>query len=348
MVDQGFNSRSSEFVVVFLIQNYLKAIPLLENELFINIILFLLGFLFLTVGADTLVRGASRLAARFKIPHVIIGLTVVALGTSLPELVVSLIANFQDEVGSNIAIGNIVGSNIANLALILGVCGVLTAIPVERNLIRLEYPLLMAVSILFVALAWDGEINRVEGIILLMGIIGFTIYSYLAVRGQSEEEGLDDIDIADDSKLSMDILLVALGTAGLVLGANWLVDSATFLARTFGVSELVIGLTLVAIGTSLPELATTSVSLIRGQDDIAVGNIVGSNLYNIMLIGGLNSIIKPIQSPESMRWLDYPVMLGMTLLVFLLIIPKPHRVTRWQGLLLLALYFSYSAWVFIA
>jgi len=317
---------------------------LLENQLLVNIVFFLLGFLFLTGGAEFLVRGASRFAVRFKIPHVIIGLTIVALGTSLPELIVTLIANFQNEVGSNIAIGNIVGSNIANLALVLGVCGILASIPVERNLIRLEYPLLMAVSIIFVVMAWDLEIGRVEGIILTFGIIGFTYYSYAAVR--SKEDEIEELPGSADSKLTTDVILIAVGIVGLVLGARWLVDSATFLARTFGVSELVIGLTLVAIGTSLPELATTSISLLRGQDDIAVGNIVGSNLYNIMLIGGLNAIIKPIASPESMRWLDYPVMLGMTLLVFLLILPKPHQVARWQGILLLTLYFGYSAWLF--
>jgi cation:H+ antiporter len=324
-----------------------------------EIIFFILGFVFLTGGAELLVRGGSRLAVRFDVSPVVVGLTIVAFGTSLPELLVSLLANIQGNGGSQIAIGNIVGSNIANLALILGVAGVLAALPVERHLMRREYPILIGVSALFVVMAWSGSIGRVEGVLLMIGLGVFTYYSYSATRmpgvlGIPEgPEALDvaeaiDIDIAQPSQHPwIDGVLVVAGVITLVVGAKWLVDSAQVIARAMGVSELVIGLTLVALGTSLPELATSVVAVLRKEGDIAVGNVVGSNLFNMLFIGGLSATVRPLSVPLHMRWFDFPIMLGVTLLVYLLIWVKPSlKLARWQGAMLLFVYAGYVFWLF--
>lgn len=368
------------------------------NTLTFNIILFLFGFALLTGGADFLVRGASRLAVRLNVPLVVIGLTVVAFGTSLPELVVSLIANLQGGSRANLAIGNVVGSNIANLALILGVVAVLRALPVDRQLLLREYPLMIGVSLLFTGMAWDGQIVQWEGILLFAGLLGFIYWSYVGGRALAEEKqsealefiggdadsGADSSQISDDgsgqatradsalarsrarianaarspllpsaisglfrSLLLRDIGMVVLGISVLVLGADWLVDSATFIATYFGVSELVIGLSLVALGTSLPELAASVVAILYRRGDIALGNLVGSNLFNMLAIVGITAGVRPLPAPLSMRCVDFPVMLAIAILPFLLVLPRPHVVKRWKGALMLTLYFSYTIGIYV-
>jgi cation:H+ antiporter len=329
---------------------------MLSNPLLVDIIFFILGFVLLTGGAEFLIRGASRIAARFNVSNVVIGLTIVAFGTSLPELLVSVVANLSSESGSEIAIGNIVGSNIANLGLILGLAGLVAAIPVEAHLIRREFPLLLFVSVLFAALTWDGSLGRIEGIILIVGLFAFTYSSYTSQRttGHSDPAqatatgpSVKATVTAASGSMVINLLLVLIGLGALLLGADWLVNSASSLARAIGVSELVIGLTLVAVGTSLPELATTVVAVLRKEGDIAVGNVVGSNLFNMLFIGGLSGLIKPLPVPVAMRFTDFPVMLGISLLAYLLAVRKPHRIVRWQGTLLLILYLLYSAWLFL-
>ena len=324
------------------------------NELLLQVVLFLIGFVFLTGGAELLVRGASRLAASLKVPPVVIGLTIVAFGTSLPELLVSLLANLQGNGGSDIAIGNIVGSNIANLLLILGIATVMAVIPVERHLLRREYLILLVVSFVFVLMVWNGVIHRWEGVLLMLGLVGFTYYSYSADRA-SVKEGEHALDVVDSidpaiglrsTKPLIDVILVIVGLGVLVLGANLLIDAAQVIARALGVGELVIGLTLVAVGTSLPELATTIIAVRRNERDIAVGNVVGSNLFNMLFIGGLSALIKPLSAPVSMRSVDLPLMLGVTMLVYAFAWRWPHRLVRWQGILLLGIYIAYTAWLF--
>jgi cation:H+ antiporter len=326
------------------------------NPLLLNILLFLAGFVFLTGGAEFLVRGASRLAIRMKVPMVVIGLTIVAFGTSLPELMVSLIANLQGGGAADIAIGNVVGSNIANLALILGVVAVLRPVSVERQLLFREYPLMLIVSVVFFAMAWDGAIGRIEGIILFLGLLGFTYYSYTTSRTLPPEEQAEAIEFVEDvlenegqvstTVLLRDIGFILIGIIGLLIGANWLVTSATFLARFFGISELVIGLTLVAVGTSLPELATSVVAILRKEGDIALGNLVGSNLFNILAIIGIASIVRTLPVPLSMRVVDFPLMLVVAVLPMLLVLPKPHMMNRWNGAVMLAIYVGYNIWLF--
>lgn len=329
------------------------------NPLLLNILLFLAGFVFLTAGAEFLVRGSSRLALRMKVPAVVVGLTVVAFGTSLPELMVSLIANLQGGGAADIAIGNVVGSNIANFALILGIVSLLRPMSVERQLLFREYPLMLVVSVIFFAIAWDGSIGRIEGIILFLGLLGFTYFSYTTSRTLPADEQDELVGfVAEDVKpergsailiLLRDIGFILLGIVGLLIGANWLVNSATFIAREFGISELVIGLTLVAVGTSLPELATSVVAILRKEGDIALGNLVGSNLFNILAIVGITSMVRPLPvqlSPIDMRVVDFPVMLVVSVLPMLLVLPKPHIMNRWNGAVMLAIYTAYNIWLF--
>jgi cation:H+ antiporter len=322
------------------------------NDLLFNGLIFLAGFAFLTGGAELLVRGASRLALRFKVPLVVIGLTIVAFGTSLPELLVTVIANAQGGSVAEMAIGNVVGSNIANFALILGIIAVMRPVSVERKLLSQEYPLMLIALLVFIGMAWNGIVTRWEGALLVLGLVGFTLRSYTATRTlPAEAIGLPEDVLQVETQTSVgallrDIGLIVVGIAGLLIGANWLVDSATFIALYFGISELVIGLTLVAVGTSLPELATSAVAILRKEGDIAVGNIVGSNLFNILAIVGISSLVRPLPAPESMRMVDFPFMFVVGLLPLLLVLPRPHIMNRWKGALMLVLYVGYNIWLF--
>jgi cation:H+ antiporter len=322
------------------------------NDLLFNGLIFLAGFAFLTGGAELLVRGASRVALRFKVPLVVIGLTIVAFGTSLPELLVTVIANAQGGSVAEMAIGNVVGSNIANFALILGIIAVLRPVSVERKLLSQEYPLMLIALLVFIGMAWNGIVTRWEGALLVLGLVGFTLRSYTATRTlPAEAIGLPEDVLQVETQTSVgallrDVGLIVVGIAGLLIGANWLVDSATFIALYFGISELVIGLTLVAVGTSLPELATSAVAILRKEGDIAVGNIVGSNLFNVLAIVGISSLVRPLPAPLGMRMVDFPFMFLIGLLPLLLVLPRPHVMNRWKGALMLVLYAGYTMWLF--
>jgi cation:H+ antiporter len=314
---------------------------------------FLAGFVLLVGGAEFLVRGASRLAVRFHLPPVLIGLTIVAFGTSLPELVVSLTAALHGEA-STIALGNIVGSNIANLGLILGVAGIVRVLPVEANFVRRELPSLLVISLLFTGMAWlNADIHRVEGLLLVAGFLALTYLSWRAaardpayshaVRTTVETVESIDPDTAEPSEaLWVDALAIALGVAGLILGAQWLVEAATQMARAFGISEVVIGLTLVALGTSLPEVATSLVAVVRGDTSIAVGNVVGSNLFNILAIGGITAVVSPLTVPPGME-IDFAVMILLTALTWFFAWRPKGRIARWEAAILLAVYVVYIA-----
>lgn len=325
------------------------------NPFLLNILLFLAGFVFLTGGAEFLVRGASRFAVRLNVPLVVIGLTIVAFGTSLPELLVSLIANLQGGSTADISIGNVVGSNIANLALILGLVALLRPVSVERKLLFREYPLMLAASFGFWMMAWNGIITRLEGVLLFLGLIGFTVYSYTSSRSLPADEQTEALEYVEDvleanngvtlGAIFKDLSFVLIGIIGLLMGANWLVDSATFMARHFGISELVIGLTVVALGTSLPELATSVVAILRKEGDIALGNLVGSNLFNVLAIVGITSMVKPLPAPLAMRTFDFPVMVVVSVLPLLLVLPRPHVMNRWNGAVLFLLYLLYNGWI---
>jgi cation:H+ antiporter len=314
---------------------------------------FAAGFVVLVVGAELLVRGASRLAVRYNLPPVLIGLTIVAFGTSLPELVVSLTAALNGE-DSAIAIGNIVGSNIANLGLILGIAGIIMALPVAAGFTRRELPILFGVSVLFMAVAWlNFDIDRLEGAFL---IGGFFVVNWLSWRAASKEldfsqevkttvstvESIDPATARPSRAIWLDLLAILAGLIGLIFGARWLVDAASEIARTLGISELVIGLTLVALGTSLPEVATSVVAVVRGNPDIAVGNVVGSNLFNLLAIGGITALVSPLTVPSTMA-IDFAFMILLTGLVWLFAWRPKGVITRWQAAILLVVYIVYIA-----
>lgn len=325
-------------------------------QLLLDILLFFAGFALLTIGADFLVRGASRIAVRLHVSSVVIGLTIVAFGTSLPELMVVVIANLETRGANDIAIGNIIGSNIANIGLILGLAALLASVRVETDLVRREIPLLLVMSLVFIGLSWDGRLGLIEGAILAIGLLIFTYYTYTLTRTTPVPDPvkrLETVQTLDPAiaKVNghplLDVGLVALGLFMLIFGADWLVTAAESLARALGISELVIGLTLVAVGTSLPELATTFAAVRRQEANIAVGNAIGSNLFNMLFIGGVGALIRPLTVPDTMFWVDYPVMMLMTVLVYIMSLPKPHVLRRWHGAILLGTYTVYTVWLFV-
>lgn len=319
---------------------------------------FLAGFVLLVGGAELLVRGASRLAVRFHLPPVLIGLTIVAFGTSLPELVVSLTAALSGDA-ADIAMGNIVGSNIANLGLILGLAGVIAALPVTTSFTRRELPILLLVSLIFLGMAFfERDISRLEGLLLVAGLIVVNVRSWRAATREPEYasevrttvetvEAIDPATAEPSRSIWLDVLGIAVGLAGLVLGAQWLVDAASSLARSMGVSELVIGLTLVAIGTSLPEVATSLVAVARGNAEIALGNVVGSNMFNLLGIAGLTALVRPLTVPQGME-LDFGVMILLTVLVWIFARWPEGRIARWEAAILLTVYAAYIGYIAIS
>ena len=313
----------------------------------------LLGLVCLVGGAELLVRGAASIASRLGIAPVIIGLTVVAFGTSAPELAVSVSAGFGGE--GEVAFGNVAGSNIVNILLILGGSAVIGSLAVSQRIIRLDIPLLVGVSLVALVMSLDNEIGRIDGAILFAGIITYTAWLVRAGRNERADvlEEYDDavesleVEVVDQP-LGVQVGLVALGLAVLVLGSQLLVGSATDIAEDLGVSDLVIGLTVVAVGTSLPELATSFLASMRGQRDIAVGNVVGSNLFNLMCVLGLTGIVSPDPVPvadASLR-VDFPVMLAATI-VLVPIIWKGFEIRRSEGLVLIAFYALYVTYLIL-
>jgi len=303
-------------------------------DILIIILYFVLGLVALYFGGEGLVSGASNLARMLGISPMVIGLTVVAFGTSSPEFLVSIMAAFRGS--SDIVIGNIVGSNISNIALILGVSAILCPIIIHIKLIRIEVPIMIFLSLLLYALAWGLRIGRLEGGILFTALIAFIVYSYYAARKGSykAEAGFEEIK-KNGGYLKQTVFLI-LGLVGLIIGARLLVNSAITIAQLFGVSEFVIGITAVAIGTSLPELSTSIVAALRKEQDIIVGNIIGSNIFNIGILG-LVSVIRPIKVEPSLLRFEFPVLIFFTVLV-LPLMKTGFRLSKVEGLVLLLLY----------
>jgi len=266
----------------------------------VTLSLFALGLVLLVIGAEALVRGASELAARIGVSPLVIGLTVVAYGTSAPELAVSVRSSISGQ--PDIALGNVVGSNIFNVLFILGVSAMITPLVVAQQLVRLDVPLMIGVSFLLALLAGDSRIDRLDGIALFSGIVAYTFFALRQSRKESrriKEEYAKEFGATQphaEGRVTFQVALIVLGLAALVLGSGWLVNGAVMLAQWWGLSELIIGLTIVAAGTSLPEVATSVIASIRGERDIAVGNVVGSNIFNILAVLGLSSIVA-VDSP---------------------------------------------------
>ena len=313
-----------------------------------QVLMFVLGLVVLVVGADVMVRGASRLAVSFGVSPLVVGLTVVAFGTSAPEMAVSVgsaLAGTPD-----LAIGNVVGSNIANVLLILGISALITPLLVDEQIIRQEIPIMIGASALLVVMALDGNIGLVESIALFALVIIYTVFLVVQSRRASkavQDEFETEIPTSTwDRHWAVQVALIAVGLVLLVVGAGWLVDAAVAFARAFGVSDLVIGLTVVAVGTSMPEIATSIVAAIRGQRDIAVGNVVGSNVFNILAVLGAAGIAAGAGLPvsEAARNFDLWVMLAVAFACLPIMITG-REIARWEGVIFLAYYAAYTAWL---
>ena len=289
------------------------------------------------VGADRLTEGASALARRFGVPEIVIGLTIVACGTSMPEFFVSLMSALNDT--PDMAVGNVVGSNIMNSMLIVGCAAVAAPLVISRSTVRKDIPFAVGASLLLILLSLDSTVGRIDGIILLVGFVGFMAYTLWQAKGSKAESA----DAVKQQNIWLSACYILLGLAGLVFGSNLFVDSASSVASSLGVSESVIGLTIVAGGTSLPELATSVVAARKGQSAIAIGNVIGSNVFNILLILGATAAISPLQM-EGITTLDIAVMFGSVALVWLFSFTR-YTVERWEGFALLALYGAYLAWL---
>ncbi len=308
-----------------------------------------LGLGVLVLGAECLVRGASSLALRFGISPLIVGLTIVAFGTSSPEIAVSLGAVAEGK--PDLAIGNAVGSNIFNTLFILGVTAMIAPLVVHQKLVRVEVPLIILASVALWCMLLDGTLGRVDGAMLLAAIVVYTTLAVRSARNESEEvkaEYAASGDVTKPPRLVSSVVLIVIGLVFAVLGAGWLVDGAVLIATSLGVGELVIGLTIVAAGTSLPEVATSVVAAIRGQRDIAVGNVLGSNLFNICAILGLAGVFAPDGLPASptLMAFDLPIMIAVSV-ACLPIMFTGFRVSRWEGALLLLVYAGYITYLIL-
>jgi cation:H+ antiporter len=309
-----------------------------------HVLLFSIGLAGLYFGAESLVRGAGRLARSLGVSALVVGLTIVAFGTSTPELVVSVMAAMRGQ--GNLSLGNVVGSNVANVGLILALAALIRPLTVDVRLVRRELPVMIAAGLALWYRASDGLIDRADAAVLG---VAFLVYLWFLVRLARREPVAVEVTYgrfervkihSDRSRWHVDFGLIMIGLAGLVAGANFIVVSAVFFARSLGVSELTIGLTVVAIGTSLPELATSLLAALRGESDIAVGNIVGSNIFNTLAIVGAAAASRPLTTPASLFAFELPVMIGASaLLVPMLWTGK--RVTRFEGGGLLVLYVAF-------
>ncbi len=312
-----------------------------------SVLLVIAGLVLLVGGGELLVRGAVGLASVLGVSPLVIGLTVVAFGTSAPELVVSLEAVFSGH--PDIVLGNVVGSNIANILLIVGAAAALKAITISPGLVRRDGSLLLIATLGFSAICLLGTINWIAGAGMVLVLIGYTVWSFWAARRRMpkpdpEDEATEE-EAEDEHKPLPGGILIALGITafgigGVIIGANLLVEGAVDIARWAGLSEAVIGLTLIAFGTSLPELATAGMAALRGHSDLAVGNALGSNLFNMLAIAGVTAMVAPVPVPEELLRFDLWVMIGVTV-ALLFMMTTERRVSRVEGGVLLASYGAY-------
>jgi cation:H+ antiporter len=317
------------------------------------VLLLVVGFGALYFGADWMVRGAARLEGSLGLSPIVIGLTVVSLGTSAPELVVALLAALQGS--GDLAMGNVLGSNLANIGLILGTTALVRPLVVVERVVRKEIPIMLLLTLLVLPLVRDQEVDRANGILLCFLLVVYLVY--VLQRGKRVPPALvpefplvaEEREPRGRMAAMVDIALLVAGAMGLLLGGKAIIESATYLARAFGVSELIIGVTLVALGTSLPELATSVLAAVRKHTDIAVGNVIGSNIFNITGVLGVASTVRPIHVEPRVLRVEFPAVLILSLLVlFIPLFPRVrghYRIRRWQGVLLLASYFVLVLWI---
>ena len=326
------------------------------DEYLLPSLLVAAGLGLLVAGGELLVRGAARLAAAARISSLVIGLTVVAFGTSAPEFAVTIQSSLAGR--TELALGNVVGSNIFNVLVVLGLSALVAPLVVSRQLIRWDVPLMIAASLLAWLMCINGRVGRVDGAVLFACLLAYLVWSVVAGRRETERteaaareaSGLGDVEGPAPGgtfrTAAVNLVLIVAGLALLTLGSRWLVDGSAEVARMLGVSEFVIGVTIIAVGTSLPELVTSVVASLRNERDIAVGNIVGSNMFNILGVLGVGGLVAPagVVVPEAVFWFDLPVMVavaGACLPIFF----TGHRIDRWEGGLFFAYYVAYVAYL---
>ncbi len=306
----------------------------------------LAGFAMLVIGAEWLVRGASRLAAMAGISALVIGLTVVAFGTSAPEVAVTVQSAIDGQ--PDIGVGNVVGSNIFNVLFVLGISALIVPLAVSRQLVRWDVPVMIGTSFAALVVALDGTVTRLDGLLLVAALVAYVGWSIRLGRREARETKDPNVSVDRSIRtVAMSLGLVVVGLGVLVLGARWLVEGATLMARALGVSELVIGLTIIAAGTSLPEVATSIIASIRGQRDIAVGNVVGSNIFNVLSVLGISAVVAPaggIPIAPSVLTFDFPVMIAVAV-ACLPVFFHQGKIDRWEGGFFLFYYIAYTVYL---
>lgn len=315
-----------------------------------SFVILIIGFFFLIKGADLFVDGAASIARKFNIPSMVIGLTIVAMGTSAPEAAVSITSSLAGQ--NDMSVANVVGSNFFNILMVLGVSAIIAKLPVQKNTIKKDTPFLLIVSVLLLIFAFDKNISRIEGIIFL---VIFVYFLYTTVKSAKNTEGstslsdneiaVSDNDIPTDTPMFKTIILSLIGIAGIIFGGDMVVDSATSIATMFGMSANLVGLTIVAVGTSLPEFVTSIVAIKKGETEIAIGNVIGSNVFNILLVLGLATAIFPI-AISTFALIDIIFMVAITILLYLFM-KKDNCLVKKHGFIFIILYIAYMAYTII-
>jgi len=313
--------------------------------MFEDILIIIAGFVILLWGADRFVNGASSIASNLGISPLVIGLTIVGLGTSAPEILISAVSSFEGN--PDLAIGNAIGSNITNVALVLGFTALVIPLSVRSETLKREYPMLLAVTVVSMILLMDGHFSRIDGATLTIGLF-IVLYSItmISMRTRKSDPIVHEFEdeIPTDVSTGRAVFLFILGLGLLLLGSKLLVNGAVSIATALGVSDVIIGLTIVAIGTSLPELAASIVSAYRKEHDIAIGNIIGSNMFNLLAVLGLPGLIRPGPLPEDLMTRDFPLMAGLIVLMFAMAygFRGPGRINRFEGAILLCIFIGYQ------
>lgn len=313
-----------------------------------SFIILIIGFFFLIKGADLFVDGTSSIARKFNVPPMVIGLTIVAMGTSAPEAAVSITSSLAGQ--NDMSVANVVGSNFFNILVVLGVSSVLAKLPVEKNTIKKDTPFLILVSLLLLLFGINMNVSRIEGIIFLILFAYFLYYTVMSAKTASSESVAEtattsELEVGKEMPMVKTILLSIVGIIGIVLGGDMVVNSATNIATSFGMSANLVGLTIVAIGTSLPEFVTSVIAVKKGETEIAIGNVIGSNIFNILLVLGLAATISPINI-SMFALIDVVFMFAITILLYLFI-KKSNSLVKYQGIIFIVVYLIYMTYTII-
>ena len=315
-----------------------------------SFVILIIGFFFLIKGADLFVDGAASIARKFNIPSMVIGLTIVAMGTSAPEAAVSITSSLAGQ--NDMSVANVVGSNFFNILMVLGVSAIIAKLPVQKNTIKKDTPFLLIVSVLLLIFAFDKNISRIEGIIFLVIFVYFLYTTVKSAKNTEESTSLSDNEIAvsdndipANTPMFKTIILSLIGIAGIIFGGDMVVDSATSIATMFGMSANLVGLTIVAVGTSLPEFVTSIVAIKKGETEIAIGNVIGSNVFNILLVLGLATAIFPI-AISTFALIDIIFMVAITILLYLFM-KKDNCLVKKHGFIFIILYIAYMTYTII-